>query len=81
MSAVDAVKENVKALSKQVTTPEEMTQLATIFANGEKSIDSIISNSMSKVGRFSKFAWFEECQPSYTILSFTTIFRCLFIFV
>ncbi|OBS68307.1 hypothetical protein A6R68_03151, partial [Neotoma lepida] len=37
--------------SKPVTTPEEITQVATISANGDKYIGNIIFDAMKKVGR------------------------------
>uniref|UniRef100_A0A2K6KYM9 60 kDa heat shock protein, mitochondrial n=1 Tax=Rhinopithecus bieti TaxID=61621 RepID=A0A2K6KYM9_RHIBE len=46
MLAVDAVIQ-----SKPVTTPEEIAQVATISANGDKEIGNIISDAMKKVGR------------------------------
>lgn len=49
MLAVDAVKENLRNLSKPVTTPEEIAQVATISANGDQAIGSLISSAMKKV--------------------------------
>ncbi|KAK7867515.1 hypothetical protein R5R35_009415 [Gryllus longicercus] len=51
MMAVDAVKDNLKSLSKPVTTPEEIAQVATISANGDHQIGSLISDAMKKVGK------------------------------
>lgn len=51
MLAVDAVKENLKNLSKPVTTPEEIAQVATISANGDQTIGSLISSAMKKVSK------------------------------
>lgn len=51
MMAVDAVVGELKNMSKQVTTPEEVCQVATISANGDVSIGSLISEAMKKVGR------------------------------
>lgn len=51
MEAVDAIIEHLKRMSKQVTTPEEIAQVATISANGDKSIGGIIADAMKKVGR------------------------------
>lgn len=47
--AVDAVVGKLKELSKPVTTPEEIAQVATISANGDKEIGQIISDAMKKV--------------------------------
>lgn len=49
--AVDAVKENLKKLSKPVTSPEEIAQVATISANGDSAIGNLISEAMKKVGK------------------------------
>ncbi|UYV61624.1 HSPD1 [Cordylochernes scorpioides] len=51
MIAVERVVEHLKTLSKPVTTPEEIAQVATISANGDKTIGELISNAMKKVGR------------------------------
>lgn len=37
--------------SKSITSKEEITQVATISANGDKEIGSLISNAMEKVGK------------------------------
>ncbi|KAI6181680.1 hypothetical protein M3Y98_00855100 [Aphelenchoides besseyi] len=50
MKAVEIVVKELKALSKDVTTPEEIAQVATISANGDKTIGDLISNAMKKVG-------------------------------
>jgi len=49
--AVDAVKENLKKLSRPVTSPEEIAQVATISANGDHAVGSLISEAMKKVGK------------------------------
>lgn len=49
--AVNAVIEALKDLSKPVTTPEEIAQVATISANGDKDIGNLLSEAMKKVGR------------------------------
>ena len=51
MMAVERVIENLKKISKEVTTPEEIAQVATISANGDASIGQLISNAMNRVGR------------------------------
>lgn len=51
MEAVNVVVEHLKGMSKQVTTPEEIAQVATISANGDKLIGDIIANAMKKVGK------------------------------
>src|SRR6202023_2943579 len=48
--AVNAVVADLKKNSKKVTSNEEITQVGTISANGDKSIGEMISNAMQKVG-------------------------------
>lgn len=49
MLAVDAVIEHLRTLSRQVTTPEEIAQVATISANGDSEVGQLISAAMEKV--------------------------------
>lgn len=51
MSAVEHVVDKLKSFSKPVTTPEEISQVATISANGDRKIGDLISDAMKKVGR------------------------------
>lgn len=51
MIAVEAVKDNLKVMSRQVNTPEEIAQVATISANGDVAVGNLISEAMKKVGR------------------------------
>merc|ERR1712071_152447 len=51
MSAVEAVIVHLKTMSKQVTTPEEIAQVATISANGDTTVGNLISDAMERVGR------------------------------
>lgn len=51
MMAVDKIIDELKALSKPVTTPEEIAQVATISANGDKAVGDLISDAMKKVGK------------------------------
>lgn len=51
MLAVEATKEELVKMSKAVTTPEEIAQVATISANGDSAIGKLISDAMKKVGR------------------------------
>lgn len=51
MLAVEKVQANLKALSRDVTTPEEIAQVATISANGDRVIGDIISEAMKRVGK------------------------------
>lgn len=47
--AVEAVVNKLKELSKPVTTPEEIAQVATISANGDKEVGQLISDAMKRV--------------------------------
>lgn len=51
MLAVETVKENLKKMSKPVSTSEEIEQVATISANGGKAIGKLISAAMNRVGK------------------------------
>src|SRR5262245_16702526 len=48
--AVNAVVADLKKNSKKVTSNEEIAQVGTISANGEKSIGEMIASAMQKVG-------------------------------
>src|ERR671925_141145 len=48
--AVEAVVEDLKKRSKKVSTSQEIAQVGTISANGEKEIGEMIAEAMSKVG-------------------------------
>ena len=49
--AVEAVVKNVQSRSKKVKTEEEIGQVGTISANGEREIGEMISEAMQKVGQ------------------------------
>merc|ERR1719414_2581756 len=51
MLAVESVVASLKGMSKNVTTPEEIAQVATISANGDISVGTLISDAMKKVGK------------------------------
>ncbi|KAL8621293.1 60 kDa heat shock protein, mitochondrial [Nucella lapillus] len=51
MMAVEAVVDQLKSMSKPVTTPEEIAQVATISANGDASVGDLISGALKKIGR------------------------------
>jgi len=51
MVAVEKVVEFLKGMSKTVTTPEEIAQVATISANGDSNIGNLISDAMKTVGK------------------------------
>src|SRR5499427_234782 len=48
--AVEAVVEDVKKRSKKVSTNDEIAQVGTISANGDRSIGDMIAQAMQKVG-------------------------------
>lgn len=48
--AVDAIVEHLKANSKKVTSNEEVAQVGTISANGDKEIGDYLAKAMQKVG-------------------------------
>jgi chaperonin GroEL len=48
--AVDVVVEQLKANSKKVTSNEEIAQVGTISANGDREVGKIIAEAMKKVG-------------------------------
>jgi chaperonin GroEL len=49
--AVEAVVEQVRKISKPVTTSKEIAQVAAISANADESIGKIIAEAMDKVGK------------------------------
>jgi len=49
--AVEEVTKQLRSISKQVTTPDEITQVATISANGDRKIGELIASAMEKVGK------------------------------
>ncbi|GFQ02271.1 chaperonin cpn60-like 2 mitochondrial [Phtheirospermum japonicum] len=49
--AVDAVVEDLKTRALMISTPEEITQVATISANGERDIGDLLARAMEKVGK------------------------------
>jgi chaperonin GroEL len=48
--AVDAVVQDIKKRSKKISTNEEIAQVGTISANGEREIGEMIAQAMQKVG-------------------------------
>lgn len=47
--ALEAVEKKLKEISKPVMTSEEITQVATLSANGDKEIGKLISDAMLQV--------------------------------
>ncbi|KAI9275425.1 hsp60-like protein [Phascolomyces articulosus] len=50
-TAVDAVVDFLKANSRVITTSEEVAQVATISANGDKHVGGMIAQAMERVGK------------------------------
>uniref|UniRef100_A0A915BMX1 Heat shock protein 60 n=1 Tax=Parascaris univalens TaxID=6257 RepID=A0A915BMX1_PARUN len=51
MKAVDAIVTELKAMSRHIDSAEEISQVATISANGDATVGELISNAMKKVGK------------------------------
>ncbi|XP_066388779.1 chaperonin CPN60-1, mitochondrial-like [Miscanthus floridulus] len=49
--AVDSVVTNLKNMAKMISTSEEIAQVGTISANGEREIGELIAKAMEKVGK------------------------------
>ncbi|KAJ3682425.1 hypothetical protein LUZ60_014998 [Juncus effusus] len=49
--AVDSVVTNLKSRAKMISTSEEIAQVGTISANGEREIGELIAKAMEKVGK------------------------------
>lgn len=49
--AVETVVEHLKKSAKQITTNEEIAQVGTISANGEREIGDMLAKAMEKVGK------------------------------
>ena len=49
--AVEAVVKHLAKISKKITTPEEIQQVATISANGDTVIGKLIGEGMRRVGK------------------------------
>jgi chaperonin GroEL len=49
--AVEAVVEDIRKRSKKISTNEEIAQVGTISANGERDIGEMIAKAMEKVGK------------------------------
>jgi chaperonin GroEL (HSP60 family) len=50
-SAVEAVVLNLEKMSRHITTKEEIAQVATISANGDRAIGQLIADAMERVGK------------------------------
>ncbi|CAM0870699.1 unnamed protein product [Alopecurus aequalis] len=49
--AVDSVVTNLKGMTRMINTSEEIAQVGTISANGEREIGELIAKAMEKVGK------------------------------
>lgn len=49
--AVDAVLGALKKATHKISTKEEISQVATISANGDKQVGDLIANAMERVGK------------------------------
>lgn len=49
--AVDAVVTNLKSRARMISTSEEIAQVGTISANGEREIGELIAKAMERVGK------------------------------
>src|SRR5471030_3038025 len=49
--AVEAVIEELKSRSRKVSTSEEIAQVGTVSANGDRAIGNMIAKAMEKVGK------------------------------
>jgi chaperonin GroEL len=49
--AVEKVCEDIKGRTKKISTDDEIAQIATISANGDRSIGEMLAKAMEKVGR------------------------------
>ena len=49
--AVESVVTNLKSRARMISTSEEIAQVGTISANGEREIGELIAKAMEKVGK------------------------------
>lgn len=49
--AVEAVRNSLKEQTKEISSKEEICQVATISANGDRAIGELIANAMERVGK------------------------------
>lgn len=63
-AAVDSIIEDIAQLSKMVSSKEEIEQIATISANGDKQVGNLISTAMERVGKSGVIT----CQDGKTLV-------------
>src|SRR2546426_1351344 len=66
-AAVDAVVKDLKSISKSTKDKKEITQVATIASNNDKTIGSLIAEAMEKVGKDGVIT-VEESKSAETVL-------------
>jgi chaperonin GroEL len=66
-AAVDAVVNDLKGFSKATKDKKEITQVATIASNNDKTIGSLIAEAMEKVGKDGVIT-VEESKSADTVL-------------
>src|SRR3989454_210438 len=66
-AAVDAVVKDLKSISKSTKDKKEITQVATIASNNDKTIGSLIAEAMEKVGKDGVIT-VEESKSADTVL-------------
>lgn len=72
--AVEAIVEELKEQAKPVSTQEEIEQIATISANGDKGIGKLIGSAVDSVGKDGAIT-IQEAKSNETSLELTEGFR------
>ena len=72
--AVEAIIEKLKEQARPVSTKEEIEQVATISANGDKGIGKIIANAVDQVGKGGAIT-IQEAKSNETSLELTEGFQ------
>ena len=72
--AVEAIVENLKELSREVSTKEEIEQVATISSNGDKGIGKLIATAVDQVGKGGAIT-IQPAQSNETSLELTEGFQ------
>ena len=73
-SATEAIIENLEKYSKPVSTKEEIEQIATISANGDKGIGKLIGTAVDQVGKDGAIT-IQEAKSNDTSLELSEGFR------
>ena len=72
--AVEVIVENLKELSREVSTKEEIEQVATISSNGDKGIGKLIATAVDQVGKGGAIT-IQPAQSNETSLELTEGFQ------